>query len=129
MTDSRHLITCNGRKVPLHPTGTVGEYVAGVRYRARRPPNCLHPEIPVEDPLVFDLLDTWLERSLGGCRYHLVHPGGMNPAADPVNASEAESRRAARFFRMGHSGGRLRRPPDEPNPWFPLTLDLRRRFP
>jgi uncharacterized protein (DUF2126 family) len=126
MTDPRHLLVCNGRKVPLHPSGTAGEYVAGVRYRARKPPYAMHPEIPVDELLVFDLLDTWLERSLGGCRYHVGHPGGMNPAAHPVNAYEAESRRAARFFQLGHTPGQVARPLDEPNPWLPLTLDLRR---
>ncbi len=126
MTDPRYLVTCNQRRVPLHPTGTVGEFVAGVRYRAWQPPSCLHPTIPVDEPLVFDLLDTWMKRSLGGCKYHVGHPGGLNPSTFPVNAFEAESRRASRFFKMGHTGGKINVPPPEPNPFFPMTLDLRR---
>jgi uncharacterized protein (DUF2126 family)/transglutaminase-like putative cysteine protease len=126
MIESRYVLTCNGRKVPLHPTGTVGEFVAGVRYRAWQPPNCLHPTIPVDDPLVFDIVDAWMNRSLGGCRYYTGHPGGLNPETFPINANEAESRRAARFFGMGHTPGRIQLPPDEPNHDFPFTLDLRR---
>ena len=126
MVDTRHVVTCNGRKVPLHPTGTEGEFVAGVRYRAWQPPSCLHPTIPVDEPLVFDLLDTWLLRSVGGCRYHTGHPGGLNPEAFPVNALEAEGRRASRFFKTGHTGGSMVNPRDEPNSTYPLTLDLRR---
>jgi uncharacterized protein (DUF2126 family)/transglutaminase-like putative cysteine protease len=126
MTDPRYVVACNGRKLPLHPTGTEGEYVAGVRYRAWQPPSCLHPTIPVDEPLVFDLLDTWAERSLGGCRYHVGHPGGLNPELFPVNAYEAESRRACRFFSFGHTPGKMTVPADEPNATYPLTLDLRR---
>jgi uncharacterized protein (DUF2126 family) len=127
MTDSRHVLTCNGRRVPLHPTGEVGQYVAAVRYRAWQPPSCLHPTIAVHEPLAFDLLDTWNERSIGGCRYHVGHPGGLNPETFPVNALEAESRRVARFFKTGHTAGRTPIPDREANPDYPLTLDLRRK--
>lgn len=126
MTDTRHTVTCNGHRLPLHPTGTNGEFVAGVRYRAWQPPSCLHPTIPVHTPLVFDIVDQWMHRSLGGCTYHVSHPGGLSYETFPVNSYEAESRRAARFFDIGHTGGELHIPPEARNPDFPLTLDLRR---
>jgi uncharacterized protein (DUF2126 family) len=148
LTDRRHVILCNGRRVLLNNTGVHGEYVGGVRYRAWQPPSALHPTIGIHSPLVFDVFDTWNGRAIGGCTYHVVHPGGRGYDTLPVNAYEAESRRVNRFWPFNHmpppatpppagpSGGRfvpegsglgpMAEPASERNPEFPYTLDLRR---
>ena len=125
MTGERHAVTCNGYRIPLHSTGTHGEFVAGVRYRAWQPPNCLHPTIPVHTPLTFDLVDTWNDVSIAGCKYHATHPGGRSHEDFPVNSFEAEARRLARFFRSGHTGGKIQIKEPKPSTDFPFTLDLR----
>jgi uncharacterized protein (DUF2126 family) len=126
LVPGRHVVSVHGNAVPLHSTGTNGEFVAGVRYRAWQPASCLQPTIPVHTPLVIDVVDTWNKRSLGGCTYHVAHPGGLSHETAPVNSFEAESRRLARFFRQGHTPGSIQPVPTEPNPNFPFTLDLRR---
>jgi uncharacterized protein (DUF2126 family)/transglutaminase-like putative cysteine protease len=120
MAPDRYVVTCNRRVVPLH------EGVGGVRYRAWQPPRCLHPTIAVHAPLVFDLVDQWTGRSLGGCEYHVAHPGGRNYETRPINALEAEGRRRARFFRTGHTPGNMKPIVAERDPDFPFTLDLRK---
>ena len=126
LVGDRHALTCNGRPVPLAPTGETGAQVGGVRYRAWAPSSALHPTIGVHVPLVFDLVDTWMGRSMGGCQYHVAHPGGRNFEIFPVNAYEAEGRRLARFFRMGHTPGNIKVKEEPRNPNYPFTLDLRR---
>ncbi len=126
LAPDRYAMTCNGRRIPLRPTGTVGEFVAGVRYKAWAPPSALHPLIPAHSPLVFDLVDTWMNRSMGGAQYHVAHPGGRSHDTFPVNAFESESRRLARFVRMGHTPKQVAIPEDASNIEFPFTLDLRK---
>jgi len=149
LTDSRHLLTCNGRRVPLKSTGRHGEYVTGIRYRAWQPPSALHPTIGVHTPLVIDLIDTWTGKAIGGCAYHVSHPGGRSYDVFPVNANEAESRRVNRYQDWNHTPGPIMVPPDlarlaeffpegggirpmapqpeEPTLEYPYTLDLRRK--
>jgi len=126
LAPERYQVACNGVLVPLHPTGAAGEYVAGVRYRAWQPPSALHPTIGVDAPLVFDIVDTWNNRAVGGCTYHVSHPGGRNYAKMPVNSYEAESRRLARFSPLGHTPGPLTALESIPvSSEFRFTVDLR----
>ena len=134
---ARHVLTCNGRPVPLTATGTPGEYVAGVRFRAWRPWSALHPTLEIDSPLGFDLVDRAAAVSRGGATYHVVHPGGRAYDVPPVNAAEAEARRTARFEAVGRTTGVVDLAAlDAARAWraaeaeeFPLTLDLRRRRP
>ena len=148
LNGSRYVLLVNGRRVPLVATGTKEEFVCGVRYRAWQPPSALHPTIGIDTPITFDIVDTWNSRSIGGCTYHVSHPGGRSYEALPVNSYEAESRRGNRFgvtsftqdvLRPSPGLSGLRRyitrdrlpflcdaPPEEINKEYPYTLDLRR---
>ncbi|MGC1507316.1 transglutaminase family protein [Ketobacter sp.] len=152
LSEGRYVLSCNGRQVPLKSTGTHGEYVAGVRYRAWQPPSALHPTIGIHSPLVFDIIDTFNGRSIGGCTYHVHHAGGRSYEDYPINAYAAEGRRISRFWTHGHTQGPVEvapelrpylnsedrfypegsgvgpmsPPAEEPNKEYPFTLDLRR---
>ncbi len=121
----RYLIAVNGVTVPLTATSVTGSFIAGVRYRAWQPESCLHPTIPVDVPLVFELIDTWNDTAVAGCTYHVEHPGGRNPITRPVNAYEAEGRRSARFAPRGRTALRQPQPAPVIDPSSPFTLDLR----
>ena len=150
LTEGRYTLACNGRHIPLRQTSRKGEYVAGIRYRAWAPPSALHPTIGLHTPLTFDLIDTWNGRSIGGCSYHVSHPGGRSYDNFPVNAVEAESRRVNRFNTVSHSQGSftpkpnldgvreffpnhqgkvMQSPQKEPHNDYPCTLDMRRLRP
>ncbi|MEL1242388.1 transglutaminase family protein [Flavobacterium flavipallidum] len=151
ITPDRHVLLCKGCRIPLRSTGTKGEYVAGIRYKAWNPPSALHPNIGIDVPLVFDLVDTWNNKIIGGCTYFVSHPGGRSFDTYPVNSYEAESRKISRFWDFGHTpsttidqNAQIIRTPaasrfvaenkinlkaDTPieliNPEYPNTLDLR----
>jgi uncharacterized protein (DUF2126 family) len=153
LSEGRYILACNGRRVPLRNTGRQGESTAGVRYRAWAPPSALHPTIGTHTPLVFDLIDTWNGRSIGGCTYHVSHPGGRSYDTFPVNAFEAESRRVNRYDNISYTQGPftahpkidamreffphllanraeprpMAPPPEEAPNEYPYTLDLRRK--
>lgn len=124
--DSRYALLCKGCRVPLSPTGRSGEFVSGIRFRAWKPPSCLHPTLEVDAPLTFEMVDLDSGISIGGCTYFVAHPAGRNYETLPVNSYEAEARRRSRFQEWGQTpGGRPSIPPVRRNYDFPLTLDLR----
>ena len=125
LQESRYVVACNGRHVPLQRTHENGVAVAGVRYRARKLSVTLHPTIPVHAPLVFNLIDRFNERSIGQCTYYVAPPDGRLYTNLPQDAAEAAQRRLERFQVNGSVPVPMAAPPEESNPNFPWTLDLR----
>ncbi len=149
----RYVLTCNSVKVQLKPTVVNAEYVAGIRYKAWNPHSSLHPTIETDTPLVFDIVDTWNKKSIGGCIYFVSHPGGRSYDHFPINSLEAESRRINRFWDFGQAQTDVEHVPElineddnavrnfeekpsskkfkyktlPDNPEFPNTLDLRKK--
>jgi uncharacterized protein (DUF2126 family)/transglutaminase-like putative cysteine protease len=127
--EARYVIACNGRRVPLQRTADAGIAVAGVRFRARKLSATLHPTVPVHAPLVFDLIDSWTDRSIAQCTYHVMPLDGRIYNTRPTNAAEAAGRRQQRFKVSEAGVVPMACPREETNPIFPLTLDLRHPAP
>ncbi len=125
LVPGRHVVAVNGVEVPLRATGVADEGVAGVRFRAWQPPFCLQPNIAIQHPLRFDVIDRWARRSLGACAYHVWHPEGRAFEEPPLTAFEAAARRAQRFTTEGHAPWPATVRPTRPHPEHPYTLDLR----
>ena len=126
LVPERHVVLVNGHVLPMHPTSTAGRAVAGVRFRAWAPAHSLHPHLGIHHPIRLDVLDTWGQRSLGACAYHVWHPEGRAFDAPPLTRFEASARRAQRFSREGPLPWPLAGKPAAPHPDAPVTLDLRR---
>jgi uncharacterized protein (DUF2126 family) len=122
----RHAVVVNGLEVPLRSTGTSGEQVGGVRFRAWAPPHALHPHLGIHHPLTIELVDRWARRSLGACRYHVWHPEGRAYLSPPLTRFEAAARRAQRFTVEGATPWPATFQHVGPHPDMPYTLDLRR---
>ena len=123
----RYAVAANGYKTPMRATGTSGEFVGGVRFKAWDPASAMHPTAAATPKVTIDVVDQHNDKSVFGCMYFVSHPGGMAYEHFPVNAREAQARRLSRFWPQGHSQGTLRVAEPIPSPEFPYTLDLRRQ--
>jgi uncharacterized protein (DUF2126 family) len=126
LVEGRHELHVNGLTLPLRATGTRGEKVAGVRFRAWAPPHSLHAHIGIHHPIRVDVVDTWARRSLGACAYHVWHPEGRAFDTPPLTRFEAAARQAQRFTIEAPAPWPVAVRRVTPHPDAPFTLDLRR---
>lgn len=98
----RYVLTCNQIEVPMRDYGP-NMRGAGIRFRSWQPWSSLHPTIPAHAPLVIDIYDKTVGRSIGGLTYHVAHQGGRAHETRPVNELEAEGRRRVRFVAGQHT--------------------------
>ena len=122
----RHAVLVNGHQLPLRASGTAGERVGGVRFRAWAPPHSLHAHLGIHHPITLDIIDTWAKRSLGACAYHVWHPEGRSFDSPPLTRFEASARRAQRFTRAEPLRAPVLPRQARAHDDVPYTLDLRR---
>ena len=110
LNDARHVIACNGWRLPLH----AHRQRRRIRRRSARAtaPGRRRAELAASDsptrmrrsPSTSTL--RWSGRSIGGCTDIVSHPGGRSHDRVPVNINEAEARRRGPLLpdRSGHGG-------------------------
>ncbi len=121
----RGAVLVNGVAVELREAG--GACVAGVRYKAADGWPALHPHVPVQSPLLIEVLDE-VGEVIAAAHYHYWNPDGERYESRPRSLAEAQERQRARWRVLEVRAGTERRPveplyTDESH----FTLDLRRQ--
>ncbi|MEM0964631.1 MAG: transglutaminase family protein [Verrucomicrobiota bacterium] len=116
----------NGIEVAF--TEVNGSPVAGVRYKCASAHPALHPNVPIQSPLLFEWVDQKSGKTKTAARYHHWHP--TQPVYDgfPKTDAEAAKRRKARWIPANELVGKVAtRVTPRISPEYKVTLDLRRQ--